>query len=132
MAFSYETERREFVRIRVDVPVRYKFLSRTIDVPKDKIFEGTTRDISGSGLLLVGKIPKLDWIPMLLLEKIVIGINILLPASPESPVKALTRTGWIEAIKEGDDRCAIGLKFKEITRESQDDILRYVIKSQLK
>ena len=131
MAFSYETERREFVRIRVGVPVRYKFLSRTVEVPKDAIFEGTTRDISGSGLLLVGKIPKLDWIPMLLLEKIVIGINILLPDFP-SPVKALTRTGWIEAIKEGDERCAIGLKFKEITRESQDDILRYVIKSQLK
>ena len=37
-----------------------------------------------------------------------------------------------KAIKEGDDRCAMGLKFKEITRESQDDILKYVIKSQLR
>ena len=131
MAFSYDTERREFVRIRVDIPVRYKFLSRTVDVPKEEIFEGTTRDISGSGLLLVGRIHKLEWIPMLLLEKIVIGVNIMLPSSA-APVKALTRTGWIEAIKEGDDRCAMGLKFKEITRESQDDILKYVIKSQLR
>lgn len=131
MAFSYETERREFVRIRVDVPVRYKFLSRTVDVAKEQIYEGTTRDISGSGLLLVGRIPKLEWIPLLLLEKIVIGINIMLPSSAQ-PVKALTRAGWIEAIKEGDDRCRMGLKFKEITRQSQDDILKYVIKSQLK
>lgn len=131
MAFSYETERREFVRVKVDIPVRYKFLSRSIDVPKEKVFEGTTRDISGSGLLLVGKIPELDWIPQLLLEKIVVGINIMLPASA-APVKALTRTGWIEAMKEGDERCAMGLKFKEITRESQDEIVKYVIKSQLK
>lgn len=131
MAFSYDTERREFVRIRVDVPVRYKFLSRTVAMPKDDIFEGTTRDISGSGLLLVGRVPKLEWIPLLLLERIVIGINIMLPSSG-TPLKALTRAGWIEAIKEGDERCAMGLKFKEITRESQDDILKYVIKSQLK
>ncbi len=131
MAFSYETERREFVRIRVDVPVRYKFLSRTVDVPEDQIFEGTTRDISGSGLLLVGKVPNLEWLPLLLMEKIVIGINILLP-SHNTPIKALTRTGWLEAMRERDDRCRMGLKFKEITRESQDDILKYVIKSQLK
>jgi c-di-GMP-binding flagellar brake protein YcgR len=127
---SYEPERREFVRVRAQIPVRYKFLSHDPDFVCDEIFEGSTNNISGGGMLLVASIPNLDWLTGLLMERIVIGVNILLPDNPD-PIKALTRTAWIESLDERTRRCSIGLRFKEITKESQDRIFQFVIRSQM-
>ncbi len=130
MSFEYESEKREFVRINTDIPIRYKFLSKSVPLDGQGIFEGSTANVSGSGLLLVGKVPSISWIPGLLTEDILIGINMLLP-SLDMPVKALTRVSWVEAMVKGNDRCAMGLKFKEIAKEQQDEILKYIIKAQI-
>ncbi len=130
MSFEYESERKTFVKINTDIPVRYKFLSKVIDLADENIYEGTTAHISGHGLLLVGKIPSVSWIPGLLMEKIVLGLNILLP-SIDAPVKALARAAWVEAIPEGSEKCALGLQFKEISKECQDQILKYIIRAQM-
>jgi c-di-GMP-binding flagellar brake protein YcgR len=130
MSFQYETERREFVKVSSDIPVRYKFLSRTVPIDSEGVHEGTTSHLSAHGLLLVGKVPGLSWIPGLLMEEIVLGINVLLP-SMDVPVKALARVAWVEAIKKGCDKCPMGLRFLEISKESQDELLKYVIKLQI-
>lgn len=130
MSLKRQSSRGEFVRIHTDIPIRYKFLSKSLPLESEGVFEGTTKNLSGSGLLLVGKIPSLSWIPALLTEEILIGVNMILP-SFDLPVKALTRVGWVEAIVKGSDRCSMGLKFKEITKENQDEILKYIIKAQL-
>jgi c-di-GMP-binding flagellar brake protein YcgR len=129
MAERYESERREFVRIKIDVPVRYKLLSKSVDVGTD-VYEGTTGDLSGGGLLLVGRISNPAWIVGLLTQKIVVGVNILLPASAD-PIKALCRVAWVEAAETEGGRVALGLKFKEISRDSLDEIFKFVIKAQL-
>jgi c-di-GMP-binding flagellar brake protein YcgR len=129
MTERYESERREFVRIRVDVPVRYKFLSKAVPVPEE-VYEGTTGDLGGGGLLLVGRVPDDALIVHMLTQKVVLGVNLLVPASQE-PVKALCRVAWLEAA-EAAGRVAMGLKFKEISRDSLDEIFRFVIKAQLK
>ena len=130
MSFDYETEMREFVRVHTDIPVRYKFLSRSVPVDSEGIFEGTTANLSGSGLLLVGKLPGISWIPGLLMEEILLGLNVLLPMM-DAPIKGLARVAWIEAFQKGTDKCAMGLRFKEISKESQDEILKYIIKAQI-
>jgi hypothetical protein len=130
MSFEYQTSKRDFVHVNTDIPIRYKFLSKSVPVDSEGIFEGTTTNLSGSGLLLVGKIPSISWIPGLLTEEIVIGVNLILP-SFEMPIKALTRVAWVEAIVKGSDRCAMGLKFKEISKDSQDEVLKYIIKAQI-
>ena len=130
MSFEFESERKGFVKINTDIPVRYKFLSKAIDLADENIHEGTTSHISGNGLLLLGKIPSVSWIPGLLMEKIVLGLNILLP-SLDAPVKALTRVAWVEAIPEGSEKCAMGLTFKEISKDNQDQILKYIIRAQM-
>lgn len=127
---NFEAERREFVRVNVDVPIRYKFLSTDPFRKFNTIFDGKTNNISGGGLLLVGKVPDFKMITELLMQKVVIGINVILPSSPE-PIKALARVAWIEAIDESTQECAMGLKFKEITKEHQDKIFQFVIRSQL-
>ncbi len=128
--FELNSARREFVRIHTDIPVRYKFLSKDIDLGDDQICEGTTNCISGGGLLLQGRIPSLNWIPALLMSKIHLGLNILLPSGDE-PIKALCACSWIEEIPEGSDRCTIGLRFDNIAKDKQDEILKYLIKAQM-
>ncbi len=126
----YDAERREFIRVRAELPVKYKFLSHDAAFECDDVSSGTTNNLSGGGLLLVGKIPNTDWITGLLMERIVIGINLFLPTNPE-PVKALTRVAWIEAMDEGVHTCSMGLRFKEITKQHLDAIFKYVIKAQM-
>ena len=130
MSVEQEFEKKEFVRINTDIPIRYKFLSKSVPLDEQGIFEGSTSNLSGSGLLLVGKIPSISWIPGLLTEEILIGINLLLP-SLDIPIKALARVSWAEAMTKGADKCALGLRFKEISKEHQDEILKYIIKAQI-
>jgi c-di-GMP-binding flagellar brake protein YcgR len=130
MSFQYQSERKDFVRIHAAIPVRYKFLSREIDLGSENVFEGTTTDLSGSGLLLVGKLPKLEWIPPLLMGQILIGVNLILP-SCDYPLKGLAQVAWMEAFREGSDKWAMGLQFREIAKDAQDEIFRYVIKVQI-
>ena len=130
MSFHYETSKRDFVRIPTDIPVRYKFLSKTVSIDVESIYEGVTTQISGTGLLLLGKLPSFSWIPGLLMEEIVMGVNILLP-SVDVPVKALSTVAWVEKIQKGNDKCPMGLRFKEINKEHQDVLLKYVIKAQI-
>ncbi len=127
---SFDPERREFVRVRADLHVKYKFLSQDASFVSDEVFEGTTSNISGAGILLVGQMPNSDWITGLLMERIVVGINLFLPGDPE-PVKALTRTAWIEALDERAQRCSMGLRFKEITKEHLDKLFKFVIRAQM-
>ena len=130
MSFAYDSVKREFVKVSTEIPVRYKFLSHQIDLAEEGIFEGTTSRISAKGFLLQGKIPSLSWIPGLLMGNIVIGVNILLP-NVAMPVKALTQVAWVEACPEGSEKWAVGLTFKEISKENQDEVLKYMIRSQL-
>jgi c-di-GMP-binding flagellar brake protein YcgR len=130
MSFHYETARRDFIQIQTDIPIRFKYLSKTITVDSDAIVQGTTTSVSGHGLLLVGKIPDTNWVRALLTNEIVIGLNILLPAA-DQPVKALATVSWLESFEAGTDRIAMGLKFTEISKEHQDELLRFVIKTQI-
>ena len=130
MSYEYLTEKREFVRIQTDIPIRYKFLSKTVEIDDDQVYEGITTNLSGSGLLLLGKVPSVTWIPALLMEDIIIGLNLLLPAL-DHPIKMLGRVAWIEAFQKGTDRCALGIRFKDISKEHQDEVLKYIIKAQI-
>ena len=127
---SFDPERREFVRVRAELPVKYKFLSQDMSVLSDEVLEGSTSNISGGGLLLVGQMPNSDWITGLLMERIIVGVNIFLPGDPD-PIKALTRTAWIEALDERVQRCTLGLRFREITKDHVDRIFKFVIRAQM-
>ena len=122
-------QRREFVRVAVELAVRYKFLSAS-DAPADtRVFEGMTRNVSAGGMLLRGPLPSRDWIADLLLHRIVIGFNLTLPGD-STPLKALARVTWVEALTESNT-CAMGLNFKEISRDCQDRMVQFIIRSQM-
>ena len=125
------TTRKEFVRLHAEFPVRYKFMSKEIDIPEETVFEGITARMGGDGLLLYGKIPSFNWIPALLMGKIHIGVNLLIP-SLDTAIKGLCQVAWIEEIPENKDRCSMGLRFIEIAKEDQDLVMKYLIRSQVR
>lgn len=131
MSFQSDQERRQFVRVKAEITVRYKFLSKTrTDRELEPVYDGRSTNIGGGGLLLQGQIPKLDWIPDLLLQRMALGCNLIVPTA-DMPIKVLTRVAWIEAIDEDTQTFALGLKFREITTADQDAIFRFIIRSQM-
>ncbi len=129
--FEYHSQRREFVHTSTDIPIRYKLLSKEIQLDKDEIFEGTTSNLAGGGCLLVGRIPSFNWIPALLMGQIRLGINMLLP-SVDKPVKSLCKVAWIEEIPESRDRIVMGLRFEDINKDDQDQVMKYLIRAQMR
>ncbi len=126
----YEKERREYVRVSTEVPVRYRFLSHDPAFPATGDYEGVTQDLSGGGLLLQATVPDPDWISGLLTERVFFGIEIDLPGDSE-PVRALTRAAWVRSVEGEETACLVGLRFKEITRGDLDRIFGFVIKRKL-
>jgi len=127
----FKSEKREFTRVKIDLSVRYQFLSQKPDDNRTglgKTEEGRTRDISAGGFLLLGKVPKVSWISDLLMQKLIVYASIDLPDG-KPPIEALTRVAWLETIDEENLTCAMGLSFREVAREDQDRIFRFVIRS---
>ena len=125
-----DMERREFVRIRIAIPVRYAFLDVSGNRLPPGVSEASCVNLSAGGLLLQAKIPDFAWIAGLLTQKMAVAVSIPLPTEVE-PVKGITRAAWIETVDADTHRCNLGLKFKEVAREDQDRIFRFVVKSQL-
>ncbi len=131
MTLPYDREKREFIRVGLEIPIRYKFICEHIKNPLvEKIYKGKSTNIGAGGLLLAGEIPDFNWIPDMLLQKIVIGMNFLLPRE-ENMIKVLGRAAWIGSLEEEKHQGQMGLKFVELTSEDKDRIMRFVIRLQI-
>ena len=131
MAFFYEYEKREFVRMSTAVPVDYKFIAQGpgIEVPDD-LLKGETRNLGAGGILLCGALPDSELTGHLLMQKAAVVVRIHLPGEAE-PIQAITRVAWIEAVSQGDNTCCFGLSFREITSEAQSMLFRFIINAQM-
>lgn len=125
-----EVERREFVRIRVALPVRYAFTDMDGTRLPPGLSEGSTMNVGAGGLLLQGRIHDLAWVTDLLTQRKAVALSFSLPGEFR-PVQVLARVAWIETIAPDNGRCNLGLRFKEMPREEQDRISRFVIRTQL-
>ena len=131
MTANFDFERRQFIRLPLAVPVRYKFPSREMSGPAmEEVHEGVSQNVGAGGLLLRGKLPDPSWLSKLLTRKMYVGVNILLP-STERPVKALCRTIWSSALQGDNGMIVLGLEYQEITDKDRDMITQYVIRAQM-
>ena len=130
MSEEHKVERREFVRMACELPVKYKFVSLADEKVGENLFEGCTRNISPSGILLQGLIPDSKYLQLMLQQRIAIVVKVGIPED-NSPVTAITRLAWFEAIEDDPNNCLFGLHFKEITSQDTDKIFRLIIESQL-
>jgi len=123
-----ESEKRQFVRIPVDLRIDYRFIRQPTSPGSDAVLAGHSGNIGAGGLLLVGQIPENDLIADLLMRRVIVALDIHLPGA-EQPIRALSRVAWLEAIDPDRNACAMGLTFKEITVEAQDELFRFIINS---
>ena len=131
MTASFDYEKREFIRIPVAVPVRYKFLSKELSAQDmDTVHEGVTQNIGAGGILLRGKLPDSKWLSKLLTRRMYVGVNVILP-SGDRPVKALCRVIWSSAVQQPTGQLMMGLEFQEITNQDRDRMTQYIIRAQM-
>ncbi len=123
-------ERRQFVRVRLEVPIRYKLVRPDGQKVVEDLFEGNTTNISTGGILLNGKLPDPSFVVELLAQRIRIALNMAIPGD-EAPVKAIARAAWIERLEEKSGIFPMGLSFDEISDADRSRIQRYTIKSQI-
>jgi c-di-GMP-binding flagellar brake protein YcgR len=123
-----EPERRDFVRVSTDIPVRYRF--RAAGRKDEALLEGATTNLSGGGLLLRGPIPEIGMVTLLVTGKATLEVELTLPGDPR-PVQAKARCAWVETVEEDSMRCHLGLRYTEISAEDKERIFRYVIRVQM-
>ncbi len=119
-----------FANVHTEVPVRYKFVSKTIPLKDDTVHVGRSKDFSSAGIAVVGKCPDDPLLGYLIRGEVFVGLNIVLP-NREEPVKVLGRLIWLEVDEEAQGRCRMGLRFVEIDKESKDALVRFSIRSQI-
>ena len=128
---TFDFERRQFIRLPLAVPVRYKFLSREMrGEDMEVVHEGVSQNVGAGGLLLRMRLPNPAWLSKLLTRKMYIGINMILP-NADRPVKALCRAIWSSSIEGETGQLVIGLEFQEVTNKDRDLITQYIIKAQM-
>jgi len=131
MTTSFDYEKREFIRLPLALPVRYKFLSREISgKDMEQVYEGVSQNLGAGGMLLSGKLPDAAWLGKLLTRRMYVGVNMALPNS-DSPIKALCRVTWASAVQGSTNQLVMGLEFQEITQRDRDCVTQYIIKAQM-
>ena len=129
MVENEQTQRRTYDRLAARLPVQYKFISVEGRPIGEEFYHGETRDISSSGLLLVGPIPDQISLRQLLKEKITIWM--LIEIGEEQPsVQALARVAWLQSDKESAENCVLGLEFTQITTANVDKIYAMMVRGE--
>jgi len=121
---------RRFGRLNVDVTVRYKFISKEVEVTDQNVYTGNSKDLSSVGLGLECQLPEPSILGGLIEGKVFVGLNIILP-NRETPIKALTRLIWLEVDEKEPRKVTLGLKFVTIEKEDKDELVRFSIRSQI-
>ena len=122
------SEKRQFVRVPVDIEVKYRFIGPSGVAPTpDATYSGKTGNVGAGGLLLVAQLPEAELIADLLMGKVAVALELFLPE--HDSISALSRVAWLETVDEQNNTCSIGLTFKEITASAQDALFRFVINS---
>lgn len=124
----YDTERRQFVRIPLNVPVKFTLLSSESGARVGAAFTGKTHNIGAGGILVAGDMPPVEDVTALIVQRLVLVGQIDLPDDPD-PVWFLGRVAWIEDIDTDEGTCTLGVMFKELTQLDRDRIYQFVIRS---
>ena len=119
-----------FGKVKVEVPVRYKFISKVVEVTDETVHAGRSNNFSSKGIVLQGKLPSDELLGHLLRGEVYVGMNIMLP-NREEPIKALGKIFWIEVDEKRPEWCEMGANFVEIDKDAKDALVRFTIRAQI-
>lgn len=123
-------DRRGFYRLEKSLIVTYRFVGNGgTDSQFKKVCKGKTKNISTTGILLIGAMPKPEWISDLLTQKIIVALSINMPGKGKA-IKAIGRLAWLDVtLSEEDAQYEMGIFFKEISEDDKERIVRFIIES---
>jgi hypothetical protein len=110
-------EARQSLRQQISLTLRYRFLSH------DKAYAATgkeiaqTADVSATGARVRIRLPDTSWVAGLKERKVIVGIEIDLPADKQ-PVLAHATAAWLKPA--GGLEFDVGLQFSEMTRADRE------------
>jgi len=121
-------EKREYVRLATALQLRIKFLNLDGTPLSERVLMGETTNISGGGLLVKADVPEIRMITGMLENRVALGVEIDLPDEKE-PLQAIARTSWLTIDEDDEAKCFLGLTFHEMTRESLDKIINFIVRT---
>lgn len=113
--FGNVEENRRFKRVDSNVPVQYKNLRVSTELPAGSV----ARNLSEGGICF--QTSKFISLACRLV------VEIAIPTSPK-PIKAISKVAWIRKIP-SSDQYELGNQFLEITKEDKSNILNFVNQS---
>lgn len=118
-----KVQRRNFYRVKAQVPVRYRVLPEVDAISTDPFAETLSRDISGGGIMIAA--------PPSLANDSILELLIEIP-NPKGGATRITCVGRVVVVKgEGKDKSA-GLEFEIIEEPDRERIIKYVFELQRK
>ncbi|HHY97486.1 MAG TPA: hypothetical protein GX509_01970 [Firmicutes bacterium] len=116
--------RRRFVRIEVELPFYFRDLNDPASLKKPMVM-GTTKDISGSGALVVSSVNMRQLPPGAQLE-----IEIVLPGR-RFPIRGKARVSRMWSVQSGLKEIQnIAIEFTELENQDREDIIKFVLEKQ--
>ncbi|MBI4569724.1 MAG: PilZ domain-containing protein [Planctomycetes bacterium] len=130
MAQRDNRERREFIRIAVELVVRYRFLPLPASGEGESpapLRQGFTANISQSGLVLVCELPPEDLLVPMLKKQVELEIRFAVPDTG-SPREATgrTRIAWID-LDIVAQQCQLGLEFVDLAERDRVALFKYAL-----
>ena len=132
MLVGLDRQDRVFVRLPVELPVEYLFVTDgSFDLDQGPRMGGTVETPSGGGLLLRTAAPPIEIVGELLSNRIGVALSFELPDGEAEPVWALATVARVEGVGLPGGEVRLGLRFQEITMATRDRIMAYVVGSYL-
>lgn len=118
-----KVQRRNFYRVKTQIPVHYRVLPEVNAISSDPFAETVSRDISGGGIMIAA--------PPSLTNDAILELLIDIP-NPQGEATTITCVGRVVVIKgEGKDKNA-GIEFEIIEEPDRERIIKYVFELQRK
>jgi len=124
----YDSERRQFVRIPLTVPINFNLISSESGNKVGPAFKGETSNVGAGGVLVTGEMPPVEDVTALIVQRLILAGEMEMPDDPK-PILFLGRVAWIEDIDTENRRCSLGVIFKELTQLDRDRLYQFVIRS---
>jgi c-di-GMP-binding flagellar brake protein YcgR len=118
---------REFVRVGVRVPVRFRLLEDgKVDGPTR---EGVTQNLSAGGLLIHARFPEENVLARAVQGRAALAFELALPEGGPDPVRGVARVVWAEAVGGTVEECRMGVRFREMLARDRDRIVAFVVRT---
>ena len=128
MTSGYQRESYGYLKTNHSLKVDYAFVRTGMSA--EERLSGRAQYFGKNSFILQAELPKLSMVQELLTHKLKVEVYLHIP-NEILPIKAVTRTSWIETIDPVSYKCKIGLTFETIDEDVKGKLYNFVISEQM-